>query len=218
MPSAFALKKQGLRFHWWYESVIDWMLSNPDKAIRHAAASFDVSENWLYTVVSSDAFQERLAERRREISDAIKEEVLDRAGRVASKGLRELEKRLDNQETSKIPLRSLSEVTETALKALGYGAGSGASIVVNNQNNVAVVETAASAETIHAVRQQMREGHAAVQSQLPIYPGPELDLTAEPSLDGQLDLPIEPTQPPAPQTSPSLPEELIELAFDLDAA
>jgi len=199
------------RFHWWYDSLIDWMLTNPDKPLKEAAVAFSVTPNFIYMLNSSDLFRERFAERRSQINSQLHSEILDRTARVASKGLQEIEKRLDNQDVKKMNMDTLADVTDKALQRLGYGAPKGPQIVVNNTN---VVETAASASAITAARESIRSDQfrrigGEVEDQVLPPPHPLLDLSVAPAND-EPELPLEhgafigPSEPPETAEAPEL--------------
>src|SRR5438309_167693 len=48
------------RVHYSHEAIIDRMITEPTLTQRQLAVEFQVSENWLSTVVGSDAFQAAL--------------------------------------------------------------------------------------------------------------------------------------------------------------
>lgn len=170
-------RKYGPRtYQWWWEALVDWMIANPGKPVYHAATEFGKSVNYIYAVTSSDMFKERYNERRAAIAQGLNEQILEKTARVAVKGLDLIHDRLASQDVSKTKLETLTEVTDSALKALGYGVPRGPSVVVNNNNSAQVIETAASPATLLEARKRIRE------TQAPVIEGEIVEDPAQPSL------------------------------------
>lgn len=170
------------KFQHWYEPLIDWMLANPDKKAYEAAAVFKKSVNYIYTVMASDVFKERYAERRAQITAELNDQILNRTARVAIKGLEIIENRLERQDVSKIKLETLSDVTNSALQRLGYGMPRGTSVVVNNTNGT-VVETGASRSAVEEARKEIRSNQFD-QTRALASPGELVDPEPELPLEG----------------------------------
>jgi hypothetical protein len=128
------------------------MIANPQATLKEAAPVFKKHPQYLYMLTNTDMFKERLAQRRADIAADLREQILERTGRVAVKGLKEIERRLDSQDTAKVSLKTITEVTETALKALGYGEKAQPAVVVNN-----IVETGASPSAVREAAAAMRQ-------------------------------------------------------------
>lgn len=105
---------------WTHELAIDLLLQNPEWTQRELAKYFGYSETWISLVVSSDAFQAKLAERRDEIlNPEVKASIEERFRALANHSLNRLHAKLENPNVSdNLVLRSV----ELAAKALGLGA------------------------------------------------------------------------------------------------
>jgi len=104
----------------WHEELMDFMLAQPRAGLKQAADYFDVSMSWLSTVKNSDAFQERWAERRGLHSSAVDQGIRERVEGLAEISLETLTRRMEKEGES-MGLSTLREVSETALKSLGFG-------------------------------------------------------------------------------------------------
>lgn len=117
-----------------HEAMIELLIADPMLKQNDLAAMFDRSPAWVSQIISSDAFQARLAERRKEIVDptlvATVEERLRAVANVA------LSKVLDKL-SSPLPITDdfLLKSAKLGTDALGYGARQPSS----QTTNVAVV-------------------------------------------------------------------------------
>lgn len=201
------------RFHWWYESAIDWMLANPQGTLRECAKAMGCSENWFYTVAASDAFKARYEERRRELTNALNDSIANRLGRVAEKGLKIIETRLDSQETAKLPTSLVVDMTDRVLSRMGWGVtGGGSNVTVNvQQNNGQLVQEAASRQAIEEARAFIRrapnDAAGVPEQQLDLVPTRTVSAEPEPNTT-QLELEIE---PPVKESEPSKVDPLAEV-------
>lgn len=150
-------------FQWWFDPFIDWLISNPGRPIQDAAPVFHKTRHYLYCVTQSDVFKERYNERRAAIAEELQREVINRTSRVAIEGLKIIEDRFKSQDTSRIPIKTLSEVTNGALKALGYGVPNGPSVVVNNSNSSTTIETSATSAAVAAAAKTIRGEYQRVE-------------------------------------------------------
>jgi hypothetical protein len=107
------------KVRWNHDAMIDYMLANPDQTQGEIAAVFGYTQSWLSIIVNSDAFQERLAERRQEVVDPVlRATVEDRFKALAARSAEVLLEKLDAAPSEKTALAAL-EITS---RALGYGA------------------------------------------------------------------------------------------------
>lgn len=111
------------KLSWWHESIIDWMLLNPQGRLADAARHFDVTQSWLSIIVNSDLFKARLSIRRAEMAGEVGTTVIDRLSGIAGQALESIAEKIE-REKSKLPLGELRETATMALDALGYGAKS----------------------------------------------------------------------------------------------
>ena len=143
-------------YHDWYEALIDMKISQPAMSMGDLAKHFDVSANWLSSVVHSDMFKARFLQRRLQLSEEIDASLKIKLGRVADRGLEMMTEALseDGQAVKKTPLMDVAEITNKSLERLGYGVKQGPSVVVNNQQ---VIETGASRDVLEDVRRSIKQ-------------------------------------------------------------
>lgn len=114
---------QPAKMNWWYESVSDWLLQNPDKNLKDAAVFFNVTPTWIYVLTKSRPFVEYHEARRTEHNYLVSVGVIDKATAVADMALDHLsQKMVDVGDT--LPVKVLTEVADTMLARIGYGGGS----------------------------------------------------------------------------------------------
>ena len=117
-----------------HDAMIDLIVDNPRLSQNELAAHFGYSPSWISQVVNSDAFRERLAERREDVVDPVLRMSLEERIRgVTSVAIDVLLDKLKATENPNIAIR----VLEHGTRALGYGAQKQQQVVV--QNYVAVV-------------------------------------------------------------------------------
>lgn len=104
-----------------HDAMIDLMIATPGISQNELAARFGYSPSWISQVISSDAFQARLAERSSEIIDpALKATVEDRFKGVMMRSLDILQQKLDRP-AGDIPDNLALRTFEIASRAAGYG-------------------------------------------------------------------------------------------------
>lgn len=109
-----------------HDAMIDMIIANPAVKQGEIAKMFGYTEAWVSRIMNSDAFQGRLAERRKELIDpTIVATVDEKLRALASKSLDVV---LDKLSLIQDPNLAMKAV-EITTKALGYGA---------RQQNVAV--------------------------------------------------------------------------------
>lgn len=107
--------------------IIDILLMDPAISTTALAAKTGYSRNWLHKVMSSDAFQAKLAERQKAIIDPlIMSSIKDRISGLASRTLEIIEERMDSDEVS---LDNALAVFGVASKAMGLGVQKQAPVV-----------------------------------------------------------------------------------------
>lgn len=104
----------------WHEELIDFMLAQPRAGLKETSEYFGVSIAWLSTVKNSDAFRDAWAQRRGEHSSTISATLTQRVEALAETALETMQQKLE-REGMNIGLSTLREVSETALKSLGFG-------------------------------------------------------------------------------------------------
>jgi len=96
-PAPPAEKPTLKRVHFTHDAIIDEILMNPSISQGELSMKFGYSQGWMSIVINSDAFQERLAERKAELLDPqIKASLEERASGAAQRALDRLLERLDS--------------------------------------------------------------------------------------------------------------------------
>jgi hypothetical protein len=117
-----------------HDAMIDEIVQNPAIKQGEIAKLFGYSETWVSIIVNSDAFKERLAERKAELVDPkIRASLEDRLGGVASRALDKLIERLDNS------AGMLKTPELVAIAKLGVGDRNLTKTAPVNQTNLYVV-------------------------------------------------------------------------------
>jgi hypothetical protein len=156
------------KMSWWYHSIIDFMLANPQSTKKEMAKVFNCSEAAIVLITTSDIFRAHFENRRSEFSAAVDGALTNKLGEVALKSLglmmEVLEKKRDQ-----VPLMQLNEIAGGALTRLGYGLPKKPDVqtpppsvtVINNapqQNNTVVVPV--SPQDLEAARNALRRSEA----------------------------------------------------------
>lgn len=186
-----------------HESIMNWMIANPQLALRECAAHFGYTRAWLSTLIHSDIFQARLREKQEAVFSGIKEDIATKLGALADVGVERLQEKLETSDDPKL----IMEATKLALSSLGFGQKTNASApgtqnAQNIQNNYYV----ASSADLSAARERMREV-GSVSS--PSLPAPVLsdatpnepEQVAAPSLEDMRELAYAVMQPPEEPSS-----------------
>lgn len=141
------------KLSWWHESIIDWMLLNPQGRLADAAVHFTVTQAWLSIIVNSDLFRARLTIRRAEMANEVGSTVIEKLSGIAGQALESIAEKIEKEKT-KIPLGELRETATMALEALGYGAKSAGPQNANVYNFNG--PTHVSRDVLESARQRMR--------------------------------------------------------------
>lgn len=108
------------RWRWWYESIADWMIANPDGKLGDCAIALDKSPGTISMIVNSDLFKDYYAARRNDWKERHDQAIVSKTAKIAEFGLDLiLEKMQAKRDT--VPIGVLKEVTDSALNRLGYG-------------------------------------------------------------------------------------------------
>jgi len=122
-----------------HEYIIDIILANPTVTAKEIGVQLGYSENWIRRVISSDAFQARVAERKGELIDPLITATMEEKLRmVAQKSMDVVLDKLTAAPGS-IPFGDIVKAMEVSSKALGYGASTINMKQTNVQQNVVVV-------------------------------------------------------------------------------
>lgn len=125
--------KNGVRA--WHEELLEFIIANPRASGAETALFFNVSESWISIVKNSDAFQELWATRRGEHFSKVSANIAERVTALAEVTVDALTKKVE-QETREgsASIGTLKEVSDMALRSLGFGGGRGAPTIQLNTN------------------------------------------------------------------------------------
>lgn len=117
-----------------HDQIIDFIIANPGISQNEIARKFDYSVSWISQMISSDAFQVRLAERSGDLidpllrdRDAMFKSLVDRSWEV----LHDKMSMPSNTISDQLAMR----VLEVSSRAIGYGARDPSTMIVQNNTN-----------------------------------------------------------------------------------
>lgn len=135
-----------------HDAMIDLIVANPMIKQQDLARHFGYTPGWICQIMQSDAFQERLAQRKKEIvAPVVTQSIEERFKGLVARGQEILQDKLDGPNP---PTELALKVVEAGARALGYGAKAGGP-TVNVGFVVAMPEKAQDAKewiTQHAPR------------------------------------------------------------------
>lgn len=112
-----------------HDAMIDQIIENPAVSQNDLAAYFGYTPGWVSQVINSDAFRERLAERKDELVDPrIRTSIEERIRALADKSIEVLLEKLHQTQNMNVAVRAL----DVATRSLGYGARPSAAVQINN--------------------------------------------------------------------------------------
>ena len=127
-----AIRPTKLRYT--HEAMIDMIIAEPGISQNKLAAIFGYTTGWLSTVMGSDAFKAKLAERRGELVDPVLKLSIDERFRgMVEKSLEVLQEKL-SQPALQVPDQLALRAAELGAKALGMG-GNQATVIVPVQQD-----------------------------------------------------------------------------------
>ena len=111
-----------------HDALVEWLIANPHRTLKDAAAVLDYSPATIYNVVGSDLFQARYRERCEERGEVAIQLFENRIRGIAGLALDKTEGLLTAQKLDPITgemvddvdPRFVQDTTKTALQALGY--------------------------------------------------------------------------------------------------
>jgi hypothetical protein len=111
---------QPSKMSWWYHSILDFMMANPQATKKEMAAYFHCSEVAINLITNSDIFRAHFAARREQFAEILDASIHQKLATIADKSLGILSEVLDKKRES-IPLMQLVEIQDKVLDRLGYG-------------------------------------------------------------------------------------------------
>lgn len=103
-----------------HEAVMDWLVLNPDRSLRECADHFGYTQPWLSTLIHSDIFQAKLAERRLEVNARIAASIPEKLTAVADIALDKLAEKVSASEDPDFIL----DAADRALHRMGFAPAS----------------------------------------------------------------------------------------------
>lgn len=143
----------------WMHSLADFMIQNPHSTNVATARVFGVSAVWIGVVKRSDSFRELMKKRRAKHAEMVSQTVIEKVEALAEQAIDELSFRM---QTEVVPLETVKDIGDMALKSLGFGGRNSSSSPVVNNITVTVEK-----EALAAAREKMKlinGGNAAVIS------------------------------------------------------
>lgn len=122
------------RWRWWYSSIADWMIRNPDKPLRDCAKELNKAPQTIYMIVNTDLFKTYLQKRKESYASDHDFMLRSKLTDVASESLDIVLEKLKAKK-DQIPMTTLVELTTGALDRLGYAPKATPAVNVNLQQN-----------------------------------------------------------------------------------
>lgn len=132
-----------------HEAMINWLISNPDRYLKDAAAYFGVTQPWLSTIINSDIFQAKLKERQDAVFASVASGIPEKLRACADIALERLAEKLTVVDDPEL----LLDASDKLLGRMGYSPAK-ASTVINN--NTQVNTYSVSSEVLAQARERAR--------------------------------------------------------------
>lgn len=121
-----------------HEALINWLIMNPDRPMRDAAAYFGYTQAWLSTIVHSDIFQAKLSDRQDEVFANVASDLPAKLRAATDLALSGLTEKLETTGDAKF----LLDATDKLLHRMGYAPASARNPVgVTQVNNTQINNT-----------------------------------------------------------------------------
>lgn len=160
--TAVAPRPQIQKVGWWHESIINWMIQNPDKSLAECARAHNVSQSWLSTIIHSDVFQD-VFQRRKDMHFAnASRSTVEKVAGLADLAVDQLTQRIE-QSGDIMPFAQVKDTAEMALKAAGYSA-SRADSSSRTTNVIQINNGGVRRETLADARQMIQRLHQLPES------------------------------------------------------
>jgi len=161
-----------------HDLLLDYMIANPTMRLRELSMHFDMTIPWLSTIINSDVFQLRLAERQDECFNATALTLRQKMVAVADQAVEKLSEQLPYATDGKFVL----DVADKVLHRLGYAPsrneGKTAASPVNNTQINHFHQT--DAGTLAAAREMMNAPPALDALVVPLGENTDTNSDSEP--------------------------------------
>jgi CHAD domain-containing protein len=148
-------RKATRKMRWWYEALADYMIANPKAKQNDMALYFDRGVATISTILNSDSFKAYMRQRRDEhaktLDSDVRNKLLTLTGDVLDIMIDKVDKKRDT-----LPIADLQRTADMTLKALGFTAPQGPSVVVNNPTQHTTVVVPVSLEDLQQAQAALR--------------------------------------------------------------
>ena len=125
MQYKYELKKLSVN----HNAIADWLIANPGRGQQGICAQeFGITQSWLSTLINQDAFQSLLKNKQSEIFDEVVVPLKDKIAGVAHRSVEKLGEILDATNDGRL----VKDISDSMIKALGYGQANNAGVVIHN--------------------------------------------------------------------------------------
>jgi hypothetical protein len=168
------------RVIWWFESINDAMIANPQKSLGEIAKDLGRSSHWIHAITRSDSFQARLRERRDAHAGLLSQAIHEKAGAVILKGFEVLLDKFENP--NNLTAGAVADVVDKTLEKLGYGAKASPMVQVHAGGAAQLVVVPATPADLKSAQETIRQLETRLLNEEPKPSGPviEGEVIAEP--------------------------------------
>lgn len=152
-----------------HEALINWMLENPDRPLRDAAAYFGYTQAWISTVIHSDIFQAKLGARQEAVFAQIATDIPSKLRTAANIALERVTLKLEETEDAGF----LLDATDKLLHRMGFAPNGSLTKTINMQVSQTSNTFLVSSEQLAAARALIKQPEpetALVLETLPNHP------------------------------------------------
>lgn len=110
------------RLNYSHDAMIDMIIANPGVHQNTIARLLGYTPSWVSTIMATDAFQVKLAQRREEIVDPVLKATMEEQARGLFLRSMEILREKLNVDSANVPDRLAMDVYKESGKLLGYGA------------------------------------------------------------------------------------------------
>jgi len=138
----------------WHERVVDCMLLNPSYNRTKLAQEFNVTPEWMGSLLNSDAFKEYCNARMEAHQRLGSTTIVSKMQGVASRALDKLDEKL---QTKDLPAAEVREIAKLSLQSLGFGpTAAGVKVQVGMHNQQTTMNfVGVNAEAVEKARQEI---------------------------------------------------------------
>ena len=124
------------RVRYTHEAMVDLIVENPWVSQGQLAAHFGYSQAWISTIITSDAFQARLEERRHEVLDPeLRLSLQERFRAIVTQSLRVLQEKI-SKPADQVNDQLVLKTVEIGAKALGLGGNAPQPVLVTSEERL----------------------------------------------------------------------------------